>query len=586
MNNASTESQPVSRLRLWPAWLICAVMLLCIGLSVTPSIANGPRFMLMVGGPVLGGLAFIVWAMFASRLSAREKVLWGLAASILPALSLILTMPGLATRSMLLLYGLPLAVVAVVIALTIGARSPRRVAWSAALMAVAWSFFPVIRNEGFDGDYYPELAWRFAPVHEQTLPELRTPSEIPTISRANPDWAKGQSWPAFRGPQGNGSVDDQLADQDWSSKPPKELWRIDIGPGWSSFAYHEGRLFTQEQRGEMEHTTCYSAEDGSLLWSHGDAVRFEEVVSGAGPRGTPSVAEGRVYAMGARALLTCLDEQRGTVIWQRNLEQEVQAKVPTWAFSGSPLVIGNLVIIFAGGSGDNGLIAVDSQSGQTVWAFSVAGESENYTTARLLRLADVDCLIFCDGRGVHALEPLSGALLWDYKPAQWSSSGMKMVDPQALDSTRLLVSLGDGVGLCCLQVTLDGDQWTISENWTTTQLRPSFNDSLVHGDLIFGFNQNIFGCIDAHTGQRLWHGGRYGFGQAILLKNSRTILVVSEKGDLILLKAQGDKLEVLQRQPVLDGKTWNHPIVVGDRLFMRNGKTAVCLQLASWSSSG
>jgi len=90
----------------------------------------------------------------------------------------------------------------------------------------------------------------------------------------------------------------------------------------------------------------------------------------------------------------------------------------------------------------------------------------------------------------------------------------------------------------------------------------------------------IFGCIDAKTGQRLWHGGRYGFGQAVLLKNSGTILVASEKGELVLLKAQPEKLEVLQKLPVLDGKTWNHPIVVGNRLFMRNAKAAVCLQLA------
>lgn len=579
MSDSSTSTQSVSRLRLWPAWLICAAILVCVALSVTPSIANGPRFMLMLGGPVLGGLLFSVWFLLGSRLSGREKGILAMAAIGLPAVSLLLTLPGMATRSTLLIYGLPLAVVALTLALTVKGQSPRRLGWAMGFMAIVWSLFPAIRNEGFDGDYFPELTWRLAPVHEQSLPELQTPLDTAAPNIARPDWDRGQNWLSFRGPQGNGSVDDQLSDPSWQSTPPKEIWRIDIGPGWSSFAYHEGRLFTQEQRGDMEHTSCYAAEDGRLLWSHGDQVRFEEVVSGAGPRGTPTVADGRIYSMGSRALLTCLDEQSGKVVWQRNLEKEVSAKVPQWAFSGSPLVVSNLVIIFTGGSDDNGLIAVDSQTGQTVWAFSVEGESENYTTARLIKLADVDSVIFCDNRGVHALEPQSGSPLWDYKPSQWSNS-MKMVDPQAIDQSRLLVSSGDGVGLCCLQVARDGDQWSISENWTTTQLRPSFNDSLVHGDLIFGFNQNIFGCIDANNGKRLWHGGRYGFGQAVLLKNSGTILVVSEKGELAMLKAQADKLEVLQKLPVLEGKTWNHPIVAGDRLFMRNGRSAVCLQLA------
>ncbi len=535
--------------------------------------------MLMLGGPVLGGLLFSVWVLFGSRLSGREKGLLALAAVVLPGISALLTLPGMATRSTLIIYGLPLAVVAVVVALSFKARSPQRVGWATGLMAIVWSLFPAIRNDGFDGDYYPELTWRLAPIHEQTLPELQSPLDTTASSIASPDWAQGQNWLTFRGPQGNGSVDDLLSDRDWQSSPPKELWRIDIGPGWSSFAYHEGRLLTQEQRGEMEHTSCYAAEDGRLLWSHGDPVRFEEVVSGAGPRGTPTVASGRVYTMGSRALLTCLDEETGTVIWQRNLEKDVSAKVPQWAFSGSPLVLENLVIIFAGGSGDNGLLAVDSQTGQTVWTFSTAGESENYTTARFIRLADVDSLVFCDNQGVHALEPKSGSPLWNYKPGQWSNS-MKMVDPQALDQTRLLVSLGDGVGLCCLQVQREDAKWNISETWTTTQLRPSFNDSLVLGDLIFGFNQNIFGCIDAKTGLRLLHFWRYGFVQAFLLYNSCTILVASEKGELVMLKAQPEKLEVLQKLPVLDGKTWNHPIVVGDRLFMRNAKAAVCLQLA------
>lgn len=156
-----------------------------------------------------------------------------------------------------------------------------------------------------------------------------------------------------------------------------------------------------------------------------------------------------------------------------------------------------------------------------------------------------------------------------------------MVDAQQLDDSHLLVALGDGIGMSCLELNYDESGWQIGEKWTTNQLRPSFNDSLIDGELIFGFNQHIFSCIDSRTGKRLWKGGRFGFGQAVLLKNSGTIVVAAENGDAVFLRSSADKLQIVHRQPALNDKTWNHPIVVGNRLFMRNAKSAVCFELTS-----
>jgi outer membrane protein assembly factor BamB len=141
------------------------------------------------------------------------------------------------------------------------------------------------------------------------------------------------------------------------------------------------------------------------------------------------------------------------------------------------------------------------------------------------------------------------------------------------------VGLGDGVGLARLEIRRTEAEWSIEESWTTTKLRPSFNDSVVLGDSVYGFNQAVFSCVDAKTGQRKWQGGRYGFGQTILLKNAGQIIVAAENGDAVLLRATPEKLDEIARIPVLNDKTWNHPIVVGNRLFLRSGKAAVCLQL-------
>jgi outer membrane protein assembly factor BamB len=382
-------------------------------------------------------------------------------------------------------------------------------------------------------------------------------------------------WSQYRGPEGNGASDEEIAPLDWSKNPPKELWRISIGPGWGSFAYNNQKLFTQEQRGEKEHVTCYSAADGRPIWTHADETRFNEVVSGAGPRSTPSVANGHVYALGGTGLLTCLNELDGTVVWQKNLVTDFGAPIPMWGFSSSPLILDDKLIIFAGGPGTNGLLALECATGSTLWGFP--STDMNYTTARPMTLCGQSIVVFCDGKGTHAIDPKDGSAIWTFKPELWK--GPAMVDPQQIGPESLLVGLGDGVGTARLEISKTDERWTVTEAWSSTKLRPSFNDSVVFDNGVYGFNQAIFSCIDAKTGERKWQGGRYGFGQAVLLKKAGQILVAAENGDLVLLQATPEKLTELSRLPMLNDKTWNHPIVAGKRLFLRNGKTAVCLQL-------
>lgn len=533
-----------------------------------------------MAGPLLVSVLFSGWVLFGSRLRWREKLGLAAAALICPVIAAVISVPESALRTTLWTNGVPLAVFTVTAGLSLASVHPRRSWVAAALLAIGWGSFALVRNEGFDGDYYPEFTWRWTPVHESTLPQLGSPSadgNVPeSLDLQSSDVTETLTWPGFRGLDGSGVVADSLPSTDWKANPPREVWRIPVGPAWSSFSHHNGRLFTQEQRGDMEYITCYSAEDGQLIWSHSDSTRFTEVVSGAGPRSTPSVRDGHVFALGGRGLLTCVRENDGVLVWQRNLEAELSAPVPMWGFSGSPLIHDGMLIVYAGGSDGHGLISLDSATGSPKWKFSSSGM--NYSTARVFTLSEQSLIVFCDGNGIHALEPQTGAEVWTFKPDEWQ--GPAMVDPQLLGPDRLLISLGDGIGMCCLEVKLSDEKWLVNELWRSTRLRPSFNDSVVDGDSVYGFNQSIFSCIDANTGERRWHGGRYGFGQAVLLKDSSTIVVAAENGDAVFLKATPEKLEEQLRLPVLNDKTWNHPIVVGNRLFMRNGKVAVCLELA------
>jgi len=568
------RNQEACGLRLWPAWLLAVVQAVALVLSVVPSIQNLVRFVFMMAVPALVGLLFALWLLLASRLRGREKLGLAAAGALGPALSALLSVRDPALQTTLFCYGVPLAVFLLTGALTAFGRQPHRAALAALALALGWSPFPLLRNEGFDGSYWPEFAWRWSSPSEAPAVALTATPEI----RAEPKDAElpeGAVWPQFRGPEGNGASSAVVAEQNWAARKPKELWRIRVGAGWSSFAYADGRLYTQEQRGGSECVTCYSARNGSPVWCHADAARFSEAVSGAGPRSTPSVVRGCVYALGGSGLLTCLSAGDGKPLWQRNLVAELKAPVPMWGFSGSPLILGDKLIVYAGADGDNGLIAVDAHSGRTLWGFPSTGM--NYTTARPMTLAGEGCVVFCDGRGVHALSPENGRVLWTFRPKDWEGPGM--IDPQQISPSGLLVALGDGIGIARLEVRKQEGQWRIDEAWSSDQLCPSFNDCVVLGNGVFGFNQALFTCLDLATGRRKWQGGHYGFGQAVLMKAPAQIVVAAENGDAALLRAGTESFEEIARLPVLKGKTWNHPVVVGNRLFMRNGKVAVCLRL-------
>jgi outer membrane protein assembly factor BamB len=530
----------------------------------------------MMAGPLATGLAFTIWLLFASRLRWREKLALVIAGIVIPLSTSQISDFDDALRTTMWIYGVPLAELMITLALSIWSQASRRCLMAIVLLGLGWSSFSLVRNEGFDGDYYAEFRWRWSPRHEDTLPELTPQSGgIPETSENADAPVNDLIWSQYRGPEGNGASDEEIAPLDWSKNPPKELWRISIGPGWGSFAYNNQKLFTQEQRGEKEHVTCYSAADGRPIWTHADETRFNEVVSGAGPRSTPSVANGHVYALGGTGLLTCLNELDGTVVWQKNLVTDFGAPIPMWGFSSSPLILDDKLIIFAGGPGTNGLLALECATGSTLWGFP--SNDMNYTTARPMTLCGQSIVVFCDGKGTHAIDPKDGSAIWTFKPELWK--GPAMVDPQQIGPESLLVGLGDGVGTARLEISKTDERWTVTEAWSSTKLRPSFNDSVVFDNGVYGFNQAIFSCIDAKTGERKWQGGRYGFGQAVLLKKAGQILVAAENGDLVLLQATPEKLTELSRLPMLNDKTWNHPIVAGKRLFLRNGKTAVCLQL-------
>jgi outer membrane protein assembly factor BamB len=405
-------------------------------------------------------------------------------------------------------------------------------------------------------------------AEEFRLKAEATKAEAPKIVKTKP-----AEWPGFRGADRDDVVHGVSIATDWSQSPPVELWRQPVGPGWSSFAVNGDLIYTQEQRGGDEVVSCYRMSTGKPVWRHRDATRFWESNGGAGPRGTPAVVDGRVYALGATGILNSLDAVTGAVIWSRNAASDVKVKIPFWGVSSSPLVVDDAVVVAAGGR----LAAYDIVTGSPRW--SGPGGGGSYSSPHLATIGGVPQVVFLGGPGAIGVDPATGKVLWEHK---WE--GGAIVQPAMTADGDLLInaiSMSGGEGMRRLAVTRSGGTWTAQEKWTSRGLKPYFNDFVVHKGYAYGFDGSILSCIDLADGSRKWKGGRYGAGQLVLLADQDLMLVISEDGELALVSATPDGFKELGRAPALEGKTWNHLVMVRDTVLVRNDHEMVAFRLTA-----
>jgi outer membrane protein assembly factor BamB len=381
-------------------------------------------------------------------------------------------------------------------------------------------------------------------------------------------------WTDFRGPARDGRYDEAGINTKWPSGGLPRLWSQPIGGGYASFVAAEGRAFTIEQRRNQEVVAAYDVETGSELWTHAYEAEFRESMGGDGPRATPTWNEGRVYSMGAQGDLRCLDAKSGKLIWSKNILADNGAENLQWGVSGSPLVVDDKVIVLPGSTSGKSVVAYNKLTGARAWG--ALNDKSSYTSPMLVTLSGKRQVLVVTAGRIVGLTVEGGTLLWE---TPWNVPNVANISqPIPVDGNRFIISAGYGKGAALVEITQSGNSFSARKVWETTMMKNKFNSSVIHNGYLYGLDEGILTCLDVETGERKWKGGRYGYGQLLLA--SGYLVIISEEGELALVRANPDKHDEIARFEAIKGKTWNYPAIVGGRLLVRNQTEMACFDLS------
>jgi outer membrane protein assembly factor BamB len=433
----------------------------------------------------------------------------------------------------------------------------------------------------FSGDLWPIVPFRFS-LSVDDLVEKHRQSEHEPLPPIASDLSGNQpdDYPEYRGRKRDGIVLGPGLNRDWATHPPRQVWRQPVGEGYAAFAVAGNLAVTLEQRRDNEAIVGYDTATGRERWLHSYAARFHEQMGGKGPRSTPTIADGEVYALGATGKLHCLDARTGRPKWVVDtLKDNANVK---WGLSGSPLIVDDLVVVNPGvqsSSAPGGtLMAYERATGKLRW--HAGRSSAGYSSPMLVTLAGRRQIVLFDGEGIAGYDPdpaVKDKQLWRL---DWTTQeSINVAQPLMLDDDRVFVTSGYGVGGAMLRIKNSEGKWSVETIWKNLTLRSKFASPVTHENHLYGLDDGVLVCIDATTGKRKWRGERFGHGQ--LLLSDGMLIVLSERGQLALVEATPEAYRELGQFPALGAKTstWNLPALAGGRIYVRNAREMACYDL-------
>ncbi|MBI3408384.1 MAG: PQQ-like beta-propeller repeat protein [Planctomycetes bacterium] len=447
------------------------------------------------------------------------------------------------------------------------------------ILAVPIGASRIIRKVDFKGNMTPVFffVWQDSPgAHFGSSMAPRGEQDgLPAIDLS----ISAQDFPRYRGVNVDGHAYAPFLATDWVSQPPKVLWKQPCGGGYSGFAVAGNVAVTIEQIGGDEAVICYDRDTGRERWRFAYPASFEQTpnMGGDGPRSTPTIADGDVYSLGAKGDFVCLEGATGKPRWKTNILDDAKAEILTWGMTGSPLIVGDMVIVNPGIALEKNfgkaVVAYDRKTGNIRWANGTL--KAGYSSPQLAKLAGVEQIVLFDGAALTGISPKDGKRLWEQF---WHTfQDMNIVQPVVLSGDRVFISTETTNGCAMFKVSEDGGKFSVIEVWKNRRMYSRFANPVAHNGHIYGLTNGKLVCLADDTGVQKWKDGDYGSGQ--LLITGDTLIISDESGTVHLVAADPTQFRELAQLEVLNSKTWNTPALAGQQLFVRNHLGMACLEL-------
>lgn len=387
-----------------------------------------------------------------------------------------------------------------------------------------------------------------------------------------------QDWPQWRGPNRDGRVAGFIARE----RLPDNLklkWRIEVGTGHSSPVVVGKRIYLHSRQGEQEVVSVFALDTGKLLWKDSYAAEYKvdpaAARHGKGPKSTPVVVNGRLCTLGISGILSCYEAATGKLRWRKEFSKRFKQTSPDYGTAMSPVIDRGLLIAYLGGHNDGALIAFDVETGQEKWRWS--GDGPGYASPIVIELGGVRQVVALSQQNIIGISVSTGRLLWQIPfKTEYDNS---IVTPVSYKDT--LIFSGDGKGTFAVRPLQRDGKWTVETIWHNDKIEMYMNSPVVRGNYLFGLSstrKGQFFCVDARTGAALWASeGREGDNAAVLSADS-VLLMLADDAELTIASATENKYEVLKKYTVAQSPTWAHPVILGNRLLIKDELT-----LALWS---
>ena len=406
----------------------------------------------------------------------------------------------------------------------------------------------------------------------RTFPKLAVPITGAFISLIV-QTALGDDWPQWRGPRQDGiSRETGLLDQ-WPEKGPAELWRVPLGNGFSAVSVVGEKAFTLYGSNEGEFAAAFNVADGKTLWKTrlGDLLKNDSY--GDGPRATPAIDSGRVYALSGKGALRCLDAADGKPVWGCDLLEKFGGNPPEYGFAASPVVMGDMLVVVVGAGKGKSLAAFDKANGKVLW--TALDDKIGYSTPREVTIDGVSQIIVLMGEALVSVSPTDGKEYWRQ---EWKTELDANVATPVISGNRLFISTGYSTGCALFELSAKDGKPAAERLWANKEMKNYFSTSVLVDGYLYGFNNNKLTCLDFRTGKTKWKTG--GFNRGSLIAADGKLIIYGDQGLLALAEISPDSYKELAKFKFCDERTWTVPTLSGGRLFLRNEKELACLKVA------